>query len=371
MTSSDEKLPNILVVEDNADQRRTLSRLLKEEGFSVAASATGAEGLDLAKNSTFGVAIVDLRLPDMTGTRVLYQLRHIDDRTQVIIHTAYGSFDSAKNSLNFGAFAYLEKPSDPDELVATVHRAATRWMGAALRRSEHRYQTLAELSPVGIFHTDANGVYRYVNRRWCEIAGMTEQEVKQNGWMSAIHPADERRVVEEWYEALTEKRGFSSEYRLQHDNGRVVSVYTQTRPEVDEDKVVGYVGTMTDVTRRKLAKESLRVLNAALEQAQVPIAVLSADEDARFVYANPAFCRMTGHLPDELVGRPPRLLFGIESDDEILERQRQKLSAGESFTVKIANQRRDGTAFTAEWHWDPVRDEGTITHWVALVRELS
>jgi len=360
-------MPSILIVEDNADQRHMLCRLLEDEGYAIEACGTGVEGLDLARRARFGVAIVDLRLPDMTGTRVLNQLRHHDDRIQVIIHTAYGSFDSAKSSVNFGAFAYLEKPSDPDELIATVHRAAARWMGDALQRSERRYQTLAELSPVGIFHTDANGVYKYVNRRWCEIAGLTTEEVKNKGWMPALHPADERRVIEEWYEALTEERGFASQYRLQHQGGRVVWVYCQTRPEIKEDAVAGYVGTLTDVTRQRVAEESLRVLNAALEQAQVAVAVLSADEDYRFVYANPAFSQMTGHLPDELIGRSFRILYGPETDREAVERQQALFAAGESFTVELVNHRRDGTAFTAAWQLDPVRDRGGVTHWVAIV----
>jgi PAS domain S-box-containing protein len=363
-------VPNILIVEDNADQRHTLRRLLEDEGYAIQATATGAEALDLARQTHFGVALVDLRLPDMSGTQVLHQLRHLDDRIQVIIHTAYGSFDSAKSSVNYGAFAYLEKPSEPDELVATVHRAANSWMRDALQRSEDRYQTLAELSPVGIFHTNSNGVYQYVNRRWCEISGLTVDEVKSKGWMSALHPADERRVIEEWYEALTEERGFASEYRLRHKNGREVWVYGQTSPETKDDAVVGYVGTMTDVTRQKLAEESLRLLNAALEQAQVAVAIVSAGETLRFVYANPAFGDMSGYLPDELVGRPLSLLYGSETEPDSVERLQDVLAAGESFQVELLGQRRDGTALGAEWRMDPVRDGRRVTHWVAMVREL-
>ena len=81
------------------------------------------EALEHAQRCNFGVAVVDYRLPDLSGTQLLEQIRSFDDQIRVIIYTGVASYDSIKEGLNLGAFAYLEKLSDPSELVRHVHRA--------------------------------------------------------------------------------------------------------------------------------------------------------------------------------------------------------------------------------------------------------
>ena len=79
--------------------------------------------MDHVQQRDFGVAVVDYRLPDLSGTQLLEQIRSFDDQVRVIIYTGVGSYDSVKEALNLGAFAYLEKLSDRSELLRHVHRA--------------------------------------------------------------------------------------------------------------------------------------------------------------------------------------------------------------------------------------------------------
>ncbi|MCZ0902401.1 PAS domain-containing protein, partial [Microcoleus sp. HI-ES] len=76
---------------------------------------------------------------------------------------------------------------------------------SALRSSQRRYQTLAEASPVCIFHTDTLGNCLYVNQRWSEITGLNAVLAAETGWMNAIHPDDTERVKNEWDRAIIEK----------------------------------------------------------------------------------------------------------------------------------------------------------------------
>ena len=69
------------------------------------------------------MAIIDLRLPDLDGVRLVRRIREVNCTARVIVHTAYSSFESAKELLNLGAFAYVEKLGDPQELLGHVHRA--------------------------------------------------------------------------------------------------------------------------------------------------------------------------------------------------------------------------------------------------------
>jgi signal transduction histidine kinase len=113
----------LLIVEDEAAQLRTLTRIMQAEGFEVFGCQTAAAALDCLQHYDVGVAIIDLRLPDLDGVRLVHRIREVNCTARVIVHTAYSSFESAKELLNLGAFAYVEKLGDPQELLGHVHRA--------------------------------------------------------------------------------------------------------------------------------------------------------------------------------------------------------------------------------------------------------
>ncbi len=125
-----------------------------------------------------------------------------------------------------------------------------------LRESEGKYQTLARISPVGIFRTDAEGVTTYVNPRWCEISGISFEDALGDGWLKAVHPDDRERVSKGWQASTQVKRESASDYRFVHPDGTIRWVMGLAVPEMSSDnQVVGYVGTITDITERKLAEE--------------------------------------------------------------------------------------------------------------------
>jgi PAS domain S-box-containing protein len=136
----------------------------------------------------------------------------------------------------------------------------------ALRASERRYQTLAEISPVGIFRTDADGRTTYVNPRWCEIAGMSAGSATGDGWVRAVHPDDRGPLAEGWQLASREARPSRADYRFVREDGSVTWVMGQAIPERNEaGQIVGHIGTITDITERKLAEGALRRAHDELE----------------------------------------------------------------------------------------------------------
>lgn len=126
------------------------------------------------------------------------------------------------------------------------------------REREQLVATLAQMSPVGIFRADANGQATYVNDRWCEITGMTLEQAQEN-WLDAIHPEDREQVMATWAECTQTRQPFRLEYRIRPVNHTIVWVLGQAIVETDEqDQVVGYVGTITDITDRKQAELALQ-----------------------------------------------------------------------------------------------------------------
>jgi DNA-binding NtrC family response regulator len=117
---------NILVVDDEKAQREILELILAEEGYDVTTAASGEAALKFAKDRRFDLALTDLKMTGMDGIELLQHLLAYDSSIIVILLTAHGSIESAKEALRRGAFDYLEKPYDKAALLETINRALDR-----------------------------------------------------------------------------------------------------------------------------------------------------------------------------------------------------------------------------------------------------
>src|SRR3989441_6393502 len=113
----------ILVVDDEKPQRDILQEILTSAGYDVTSAASGEAAMKFAKERSFDLALTDLKMTGMDGIELLQQLLAQDSSIIVILLTAHGSIDSAKNALRRGAFDYLQKPFDRDVLLGTIKRA--------------------------------------------------------------------------------------------------------------------------------------------------------------------------------------------------------------------------------------------------------
>jgi DNA-binding NtrC family response regulator len=117
---------NILVVDDEKSQREILELILSEEGYDVTTAASGEAAIKFARDRRFDLALTDLKMTGMDGIELLQHLLGLDSSIIVILLTAHGSIESAKEALRRGAFDYLEKPYDKNALLETINRALDR-----------------------------------------------------------------------------------------------------------------------------------------------------------------------------------------------------------------------------------------------------
>lgn len=118
---------SVLVIDDDEPLRQRLARALGARGFDVRAAATGDEAVALAHADSPEYVVLDLRLGASSGLDVLRELRAIDDATRIVVLTGYGSIATAIEAMRLGAFHYLTKPADADQIVeALLHGAAAR-----------------------------------------------------------------------------------------------------------------------------------------------------------------------------------------------------------------------------------------------------
>jgi DNA-binding NtrC family response regulator len=117
---------SILVVDDEKSQREILEMILSDEGYDVTTASSGEAALKFAKERRFDLALTDLKMTGMDGIELLQHLLAQDSSIIVILLTAHGSIESAKDALRRGAFDYLQKPYDRDTLLQTIRRALKR-----------------------------------------------------------------------------------------------------------------------------------------------------------------------------------------------------------------------------------------------------
>lgn len=116
----------ILLIEDDQNSRDALLLLLKGSGFNLKGCDGGEEGLRLLKGERFDIVITDLFLPDMNGIDILTQVKTISPRTEVILITGHASAETAVKAMKEGAFDYITKPLNFDELRIIVDKAVEK-----------------------------------------------------------------------------------------------------------------------------------------------------------------------------------------------------------------------------------------------------
>ena len=140
-----------------------------------------------------------------------------------------------------------DRPSDPPRVSADLDEA----------RSERRFRLLAEAIPQIVWSTRADGHCDYQNRRWAEFTGMTPEESAGSGWMECVHPDDRPRCLGVWATSLSTAERVELEYRLRRSDGVYRWFLVRAEPiRDDEDRVVRWFGTSTDIDDRKRAEDA-------------------------------------------------------------------------------------------------------------------
>jgi len=145
---------SILIVDDDENICKTLSAILQGKGYNTDTARNGQEAIEKSRKKPFNLALLDIRLPDMEGTKLLTKMHDTTPKMVKIMLTGYPSLKNAVEALNLGADAYIIKPVDPEELLKIIeeklekHREAekiseervTSWIETRAREIENEHQ---------------------------------------------------------------------------------------------------------------------------------------------------------------------------------------------------------------------------------------
>ena len=114
------KNAQVLVIDDEKDVGDLFKKILTQEGYTVFTALDGMSGLDIARENKPDIVLVDLKMPKMDGIEVLRQIKDIDKNIVVVVITGYGTMDTARMAMKFGAFDYITKPLDLEYVKAVI-----------------------------------------------------------------------------------------------------------------------------------------------------------------------------------------------------------------------------------------------------------
>lgn len=265
---------NILLVDDKLENLLALEAILEKLGENLVRATSGEEALRCLLHQDFAVILLDVQMPGMDGfeTATLIRNRGRSRHTPIIFLTAFSTSDQMLfKGYALGAVDYLLKPLDPNILTSKVtvfvelfkkteavkqQAAQLVAVNTELRQSEERFRSLSTCSPVGIFETDTEGNCKYTNPRYQAICGLKAAESLEKRWLESVHAEDRERAIASWSAYIYEGRDYSEEFRFQTAQASIRWVQVRSSPMLSsQGELLGYVGTLEDITERKQAEE--------------------------------------------------------------------------------------------------------------------
>ena len=177
----------VLVVDDEQDIRDASERILSRIGYQVQKASRGDEALDILKKNSIDIVLLDLKMPGMDGMEILARIRERSTEIQVIVITGYATVETAIEAMKQGAYDFIPKPFEPDQLRIVVNRAWEKihFIQNAKKLEQERNRTLSDLDteksrirtiiesfPSGVVVTDPKGRVMLMNPAFKQLLGI-------------------------------------------------------------------------------------------------------------------------------------------------------------------------------------------------------
>lgn len=382
--------PMILVVDDDPDTCEALGDLLEHEGYRVHTVHDGREAIQQVRQLHYEAVLLDMRLPDLDGLSVLKTVMDVDPKLPVIILTAYASTENKVGSLSKGAFAYVAKPYNQEEVTTTLRRAIavktlavkSERVETALHESEERFRSVVQSATDAIVVADQNGHILSWNKSAQRLFLYTEDEVVGQS-LAILMPACYREAHQRGVDRMRstgESRviGKTIELRGLKKDG---SEFPLELSLASWKTTAGtfYSGIIRDITERKQAEEELERLSRQHELIldSAGEGIYGLDLQGHTAFVNQAAARMLGWEAQALIGQPMHPILHHSKPDGTpypLEECPIYTAFKDGRTHAVDQEvfwRKDGTSFPVEYVSTPIREGKTAVGAVVVFKDIT
>ncbi|MEW6494760.1 MAG: ATP-binding protein, partial [Cyanobacteriota bacterium] len=352
----------ILLVEDNADMRDYLRRLLQQY-YEVEAVADGHAALAAVRASVPDLVLSDVMMPGLDGFGLLRELRD-DPQTReipILLLSARAGEEAAVEGLAAGADDYLVKPFSARELLARV--ATNLKLGQSRREAAHRrIHNILESITDAFYAVDYNWHFTYINRRAEQLWGKQRQELLGKSIWEMFPQAVGSEAYQAHQQAVREQRTISLETQ-----SPVLHSWIEMNIYPSQEGLAVYFQDISDRKRAEQERDQFRTQTERFFNLSVDM-VCIANFDGYFTRVNPAFEKVLGYTTEELLSTP-FFDFIHPEDLEATTAELQQISIG-YLTLYFENRYRckDGSYKWLAWASSPVLEEGVI---YAVARDIT
>ncbi|MFO7687422.1 MAG: response regulator [Desulfobacterales bacterium] len=269
----------VFVVDDEKRMCESLKALLQPRGYDVTTAISGREALQIIGQKNYDLFLLDICIPDHDGFSLMEHILNRLPDTPVIMMTGEASVDSAVKALREGAYDYLKKPFETEELVKTIDNALrqkmlqeiNQEMEDRLRASEKRFRFMVHNSPDMIYILDAHGRFSFLNHAAEKLFGYRSTDLVGKPYQTMVYETDLDKACWRFNERRTGKRATSAfELRLKPGPGKApeagrpnefavvelnaTGVYRRTGTHKE---LIGTYGVARDKTLRKILETQL------------------------------------------------------------------------------------------------------------------
>lgn len=252
-----------------------------------------------------------------------------------------------------------------DQMAESLQRREMEQKRAenSLRESEEMFRSLSASSPLGIFTTDLEGRWTYINPRGRQLLDISLTESLSEGWLQRIHPEDQSRVTEQWSSFIRSGGEFLFECQIVRRGGTLGRIQVRVAPIASErGGTTGLVGTVEDITERKRAEEALaleRYLMDTLMQ-NVPDSIYFKDEKSRFLRINRTLAARFGlDDPSRAIGKTDFDFYGEDHAQQTYRDEQEIVRTGKALVDKEEKETwPDGREAWQSTTKAPLHDQG-------------
>jgi formate hydrogenlyase transcriptional activator len=244
------------------------------------------------------------------------------------------------------------------------------------KRSEARLRKIIDTIPALAWCNLSDGSNDFVNRRWSDYTGLSQEEVKQVGCKVAIHPEDLPKWLDQWRSLLASGAGGEIEARLRRHDGDYRWFLIRVEPLQEESgEILRWYGTNTDIEDRKRTEEKLREDEREIRRITdaIPQTIMVQDPSGVPIYANQAILDYTGLTIDDVISSDFRArIFHPEDLERLHDEREAALLRGLPFEIEQRALRKDGRYRWFLIQYNPLRDEhGEIIRWYATGTDID
>ncbi|MBU1777565.1 MAG: diguanylate cyclase [Gammaproteobacteria bacterium] len=277
-------IEHILIVDDDPNLRKTLADILRVKGYATAVVGTGAEAVAVAEQQNFSLALIDLQLPDMPGLEVMTRIKAISPLMEAIILTGHASLDTAIEATRHGAFSYLVKPYQMDDLLLNIRHAVERKQA---QEEILRLASFPRLLPSPVIEFDHAGEVTYLNpaaeRVFPELAALGLSHPLLQGLVELFATLQQSKQQEDFvHEAKVGDETYELHVSYVQEAGLIriyVLVVTQPKRVEEEIHLLATTDSLTGIINRR---EFSTILAGEMDRARryaIPLSLAMYDLD--------------------------------------------------------------------------------------------